>query len=61
MTKDTKNLGGRPPKPESERLVSRSFRLKPRHWEKVDLAGRPALEALFEAWQPEPAKKKPAK
>jgi hypothetical protein len=61
MTTDTKNLGGRPPKPESERLVPRSFGLKPRHWAKIDLAGRAALEALLEAWEPVPPKKKPAK
>lgn len=61
MSTDTKNPGGRPPKPASERLVSRSFGLKPRHWAKIDLAGRPALEALLEAWVPEPPKKKPAK
>lgn len=61
MTTDTKNLGGRPPKPESERLVPRTFGLKPRHWAKIDLAGRPALEALLEAWEPEPPMTKPAK
>jgi hypothetical protein len=57
MTTDTKNLGGRPPKPPSERLVPRTFGLKPRHWAKIDLAGRAALEALLEAWEPVPAKK----
>jgi hypothetical protein len=61
MTTDTKNLGGRPPKPPSERLVPRTFGLKPRHWAKIDLAGRPALEALLEAWEPEPPKNKPVK
>lgn len=34
-----KNKGGRPPKPESERLVQRSLRLPPALWEKVDAYG----------------------
>jgi len=33
------NLGGRPPKPESERLVQRSVRMPPDLWEKVDAHG----------------------
>ena len=60
MTSDIKNKGGRPVKPESERRIHRSHRLLPRHWAKIDLAGKAAYEALLEAWEPEPEKKKPA-
>lgn len=54
MTTDIKNKGGRPTKPEGERRVNRSIRLLPRHWEKIDLAGKAEFEALLERWKPKP-------
>jgi hypothetical protein len=61
MTADIKNKGGRPPKPASEVRVHRSQRLLPRHWAKIDMAGKAAFEAYLDAWEPAPEKKKPAK
>lgn len=50
---------GAPFKPESERRVQRSIRLLPRHWAKVDAAGKAELEKLIDLWdvKPKPAKK----
>ncbi|MBT9493864.1 MAG: hypothetical protein IV107_16315 [Paucibacter sp.] len=56
MNTDTKNKGGRPTKPESECRVHRSMRLLPRHWAKIDLAGKKEFEALLERWRPKPEK-----
>lgn len=36
---EPKNKGGRPPKPDSEKLVQRSIRLAPAQWAKFDAAG----------------------
>ncbi len=49
-----KNPGGRPPLPEDERRVQRSIRLKPRHWEKIDAAGKEAFEKLLDRWRIKP-------
>lgn len=54
MNTEPKNLGGRPPKPEDERRVQRSIRLLPRHWQKIDTAGKEAFEALIDRWKPKP-------
>jgi len=51
----TKNTVGRPPLPEDERRVQRSIRLKPKHWAKIDAAGKEAFEKLIERWRPPPA------
>ena len=51
-----KSPGGRPPKPEAERRVQRSIRLLPRHWAKIDAAGKEAFEAYIERWRPPPAR-----
>ena len=56
MTTDTKNKGGRPTKPESERRVHRSMRLLPHHWAKIDSAGKAGFEALLDRWHPTPVK-----
>lgn len=56
MTTDTRNKGGRPPKPDSERRVQRSIRLLPRHWAKIDAAGKEEFEALLDRWRPKPGK-----
>ena len=34
-----KHPGGRPPKPDEEKLMQRSIRLLPKQWEKFDAAG----------------------
>ena len=39
MNTEPKSKGGRPPKPEAERLVQRSIRLLPSQWAKFDAAG----------------------
>jgi hypothetical protein len=49
-----KNKGGRPPKPDDERKTQRSIRLLPRHWAKIDAAGKKAFEALLDRWRPKP-------
>lgn len=48
-------------KDEADKRKHRSYRMFPRHWAKIDLAGRLAFEAYMDAWQPEPpaAPKKP--
>lgn len=61
MSTDAKPKRGPPFKPVEELRVHRSMRLKPRHWAKIDAAGKPAFEALLDAWQTEPPKRKPAK
>jgi hypothetical protein len=48
-----KNPGGRPPKPEAERLVQRSIRLTPAQWAKFDAAGGIAwLRGLIDRARP---------
>lgn len=48
-----KNVGGRPPKPDEEKLVQRSIRLHPTQWAKFDAAGGiEALRKLIERWRP---------
>jgi len=47
-----KSKGGRPPKPDDERLVQRSIRLLPRHWAKIDEHGIEWLRALIERARP---------
>lgn len=51
---EPKNKGGRPPKPEEERRVQRSIRLLPRHWQKIDAAGKDEFESLLERWKVKP-------
>lgn len=58
MSSDAKPKRGPPFKPEAERRVQRSIRLKPHHWAKIDYAGKAELEALLERWRP--PKEKPA-
>lgn len=58
MSTDAKPKRGPPFKPEEERRVQRSIRLLPRHWEKIDAAGKAEFEAYLDAWKP--PKKKPA-
>lgn len=43
---------GGQPKPEAERLVQRSIRLLPAHWEKIDAYGLPWLRKLIERAKP---------
>lgn len=52
MEKKPKHAGGRPPKPEHERLVLRSIRLTPAQWEKINLYGRDWLRALIDRAKP---------
>ncbi len=52
MTTDAKPKRGPPFKPEDERRVQRSIRLLPRHWDKIDAAGKAEFEALLERWRP---------
>lgn len=54
MEEQPKNKGGRPPVSEEERRVQRSIRLKQRHWDKIDAAGKEAFEAYIERWKPKP-------
>ena len=61
MSTDAKPKRGPPFKPDDERRIQRSIRLVPRHWGKIDAAGKAEFEALLDAWEPEPPKKKPAK
>jgi hypothetical protein len=49
---EPKSKGGRPPKPDEERLVLRSIRLLPKHWAKIDAAGMEELRRLIERWRP---------
>jgi hypothetical protein len=49
-----KNKGGRPPKPEADRLVQRSIRLPPHLWAKIDAAGLVALRAYLDRWRAKP-------
>lgn len=51
---EPKNKGGRPPKPDEDRLVLRAIRLKPAHWAKVDAAGMEELRKLIDRWRPKP-------
>lgn len=59
MTTESKNKGGRPPIPESDRRVSFTMRYKPGHLAKIKAAGKGEFDALLEAW--EPITKKPAR
>lgn len=58
MNTENKAKRGPPFKPDSERRVQRSIRLLPRHWDKVDNAGKDEFEAYLDAWKPK--KTKPA-
>lgn len=49
---EPKNKGGRPPKPEEDRLVLRAIRLKPAHWAKVDEYGMEWLRKLIDRAKP---------
>jgi len=49
---DQKRGRGRPPTPPDEKLELRGIRLKPRHWEKVDLYGMDWLRRLIERGKP---------
>jgi hypothetical protein len=42
-----KNKGGRPPKPEAERLLQRSIRLTPDIWAKIDAYGLAWMRAVL--------------
>lgn len=59
MTDALKSKRGPKPKPAGEVREHGTLRLFPRHWEKIDAAGKAEFEALLEAWQPKT--KKPAK
>lgn len=61
MTETHKAKRGPKPKPASDVREHGTLRLFPRHWAKIELAGKPAFEAYLDAWEPEPPKKKPAK
>jgi hypothetical protein len=50
-----KNLGGRPPVPEDQRLVQRSIRLTAAQWAKIDAHGLAWLRALIDRSRPPPA------
>ena len=55
MNSEPKNKGGRPPKPDSERLVQRSIRLLPSQWAKYDAAGGiDWLRGLIDRAKPKP-------
>jgi hypothetical protein len=47
-----KNKGGRPPKPEAERLIQRSIRLPADLWEKIDASGLEWLRAVIRRARP---------
>ena len=47
-----KNKGGRPPKPEDQKLVQRSVRLTPDLWAKIDAHGLEWLRALIRRAKP---------
>ncbi len=47
-----KNKGGRPPKPDSEKLVQRSIRLPPDLWAKIDDHGLEWLRAVIKRAKP---------
>ena len=47
-----KNKGGRPPKPEAERLVQRSIRLPPALWAKIDTHGLEWLRGVIQRARP---------
>jgi len=48
----TKNKGGRPPKPDGEKMVQRSIRLPPELWEKIDLHGLDWLRKVVRRAKP---------
>ncbi len=43
---------GRPPSKEGEKRERRAMYLLPRHWAKIDAAGKEAFEKLIERWKP---------
>ena len=47
-----KNKGGRPPKPEAERLAQRSIRLPPDLWAKIDAHGLQWLRDVIRRAKP---------
>ena len=63
MSTEPKNKGGRPHKPEEQKLIQRSIRMLATQWVKVDAnGGIPWLRDLVDAapdQAPQPAKKKP--
>lgn len=61
MTDTPQAKRGPKPKPASDVRQHGTLRLLPRHWAKIDAAGKPAFEAYLDAWEPEATKKKPAK
>ncbi len=50
--KPEKPKRGPPFKPKSELREQRSIRLLPRHWAKIDLAGKAEFEAYLDRWRP---------
>lgn len=52
MSSEPKNKGGRPTLPDEQRKVQRSIRLLPRHWDKIDAAGKDEFEKLLDRWKP---------
>jgi hypothetical protein len=60
MNTEPKNRGGRPAKPDDQRLVQRSIRLLPAQWEKFDAAGGiDWLRALIDRSRPKLPADKP--
>lgn len=50
-----KNPGGRPPKPDDEKLVQRSIRMRQAQWDKVDAnGGVDWLRKLIDRAKPKP-------
>lgn len=47
-----KNKGGRPTKPEAERLVQRSIRMPPAVWAKIDAYGLEWARAVLKRAKP---------
>lgn len=55
MNTEPKSKGGRPPKPDDQRLVQRSIRLLPSQWAKFDAAGGIEwLRGLIDRSKPKP-------
>lgn len=63
MTTEPKNKGGRPAKPDDERLVQGSARFTPAQWAKIAAGGGQAWlrELVDKAELPAPPKQKPTK
>jgi hypothetical protein len=47
-----KNKGGRPPKPDDQRMVQRSIRLPPDLWAKIDANGLEWLRGVIRRARP---------